>query len=198
MNKSYREQRLDQRWKDKASRIKAAAKRKCVNCGSNKQLTTHHGYYHPGKSVWDYDDATLWCLCWPCHERLQPILTDINIRIATINPKHYAELLSVIKARTKKFKPSLTEPEIAALIAEDQQQEAALFSAYSATVYENNELGGSLADQVASEAKELYPGLTIDIVPNSSQRDCTAFVDGPADDKRRKIQMWFERRQENT
>lgn len=194
----YKEQRSDQRWQQLTKRIRDAAGSQCVRCGATTELSTHHGYYHTGRKVWEYDEATLWCLCWPCHNELQPLLTEIHIRIATINPKHYPELLEVIRKHTAKFKPALTQVEIGELIVEVQKEDATRFSAYSVTLYQNSDLGSSAAPDVSTQASHIYPGLTIDIIMDDSHRDCTAYVDGPDEAIRQDIQLWFDRRQENT
>ena len=68
---SYREKLMDERWLQKRQRLLDSRGQRCELCGCIGNLTIHHGYYRFKTDPWDYDNASLWVLCWPCHEKTQ-------------------------------------------------------------------------------------------------------------------------------
>lgn len=99
---TYAEKLKDPRWQKKRLEIMERAGFKCEACGDSKEtLHVHHGYYERGFDPWDYEDATLWCLCASCHELLAADLRNLHYEIAKIGPQHYASLLPHIKQYRK-------------------------------------------------------------------------------------------------
>src|SRR6516225_754198 len=75
---NYSELLQDPRWQKKRLEILKAHGWKCDGC-EETTITLHvdHGYYEKQKDPWEYEDATLHCLCKSCHE-------DITERRATL------------------------------------------------------------------------------------------------------------------
>ena len=63
---TYKEQLLDQRWKDKRDII-IDRDRMCFKCGLTKGLQVHHTKYIDGLMAWEYPDRLLITLCSGCH-----------------------------------------------------------------------------------------------------------------------------------
>jgi len=66
---AYSELLKDPRWQKKRLEVLEAHGWKCDNC-EDETTTFHvdHGYYDKDKAPWEYENATLHCLCEYCHE----------------------------------------------------------------------------------------------------------------------------------
>ncbi|MBC7203943.1 MAG: hypothetical protein H5U29_10570 [Pusillimonas sp.] len=68
---TYKEALEDERWKEKAERIKIRALRRCEDCGVSGSLQAHHCYYarkYEGMKPWEYPLSAFRALCKKCHE----------------------------------------------------------------------------------------------------------------------------------
>lgn len=72
---SYSDKLLDARWQEKRLRVFERAGWKCEDCPLTKDdgisFHVHHGYYDRNLEPWEYDIATLHCLCSECHEKAE-------------------------------------------------------------------------------------------------------------------------------
>jgi hypothetical protein len=88
MNKPYWQKLQDPRWQKKRLEIMNRAGFKCETCNDDKAtLHVHHGYYEKGLELWEYDNATLWCLCAGCHQMTQDAMRDAQYELAKFKPE---------------------------------------------------------------------------------------------------------------
>jgi hypothetical protein len=65
---SYAEKLRDPRWQKKRLEILSRDEFTCLLCqGKKDELHVHHAYYLPDRDPWEYEDSTLWTLCFRCH-----------------------------------------------------------------------------------------------------------------------------------
>jgi 5-methylcytosine-specific restriction endonuclease McrA len=103
---TYWEKLKDPRWQRRRLEILQRENFTCEAClGTDTTLHVHHGYYEKGKDPWDYDSATLHCLCEGCHEDTKHELMEIQYRMALLNP---IDLHAVLRAiwQVAKDKPN--------------------------------------------------------------------------------------------
>jgi hypothetical protein len=195
-------------WKKKRREIIERAADECESCGRpfdfqypERRPNVHHGYYHPGKRLWEYDDETLWALCGECHKLIQPVLYEIWLRVATINPKHLRAAANAIHQATNEFKPRYTDEQIArelAQIAKEEQEEYNLqYFDYSILLIESNELGPSLASRLMERVQRAFPGVEVNVEEAPGDPDCLSYVSGPDKEIREAIQRWVEDQKHN-
>lgn len=66
---NYHEQLRHPLWQRRRLEVLSAAGFVCVRCGSaDRQLHAHHKIYLRGRTLWDYADDLLECLCDECHD----------------------------------------------------------------------------------------------------------------------------------
>lgn len=101
---SYSEKLKDPRWQKKRLEILQRADFKCEDCGaSDKTLHVHHGYYERGHDPWEYNEASLHCLCEECHESAQEALRDIHWEVAQVHPANLVHILWAIANRKEEL-----------------------------------------------------------------------------------------------
>jgi len=87
----------DPRWQRKRLEVMERANFRCEYCSdAEATLNVHHGYYERGLKPWEYEDATLWCLCEDCHKQAQDILRDVHYQIAKMLPGYLDNLMAPI------------------------------------------------------------------------------------------------------
>lgn len=85
---TYSEKLQDPRWQKKRLEVFEQAGWKCERCDSkDKTMHVHHGYYEKGIEPWGYDNSTLHCLCWECHEVIQERTQEAYRKIAQLPAK---------------------------------------------------------------------------------------------------------------
>lgn len=99
MAKTYWEKLRDPRWQRKRLEILNRENFTCEGCGSTSDtLNVHHGYYERGLDPWEYDQATLHCLCEGCHQLEQDRLRDLHFEIAKLQVDELDEVMAVVCA----------------------------------------------------------------------------------------------------
>ncbi len=73
INKSYKDQLKDKRWKKLANKIRKRDNYTCQKCGSHEHLQVHHKKYIKGRLAWEYDESNLITLCSECHKKIHNI-----------------------------------------------------------------------------------------------------------------------------
>jgi hypothetical protein len=86
----------DPRWQRKRLEIMERADFTCEDCGDDSTtLNVHHGYYEKGLAPWEYPNESLHCLCEPCHERAQELLTRLHRQIGILGGAQLHTLLGM-------------------------------------------------------------------------------------------------------
>ncbi len=91
---TYAEKLKDPRWQKKRSAIFTRDHFECTKCGTRDNLTVHHGCYEPEIEPWEFEDATLYTLCWPCHKDAQMALAVVHRTLGLFSPEQMMSLLS--------------------------------------------------------------------------------------------------------
>lgn len=72
-------------WQAMRLKIMSRAEFKCERCGDkDTTLNVHHSFYEKGLKPWEYPERSLHCLCEPCHEYCQAILTFLHRMIGSL------------------------------------------------------------------------------------------------------------------
>ncbi len=189
---TYQEKLQDPRWLKKRTLLISARGGGCELCGNSQKLTIHHGYYRFKTDPWDYDDDTLWVLCWPCHETTQQKLTAIHEIIARINPREMDNLRTRIDDGTFDLVFGATRQEVEEILAEERDAESKLYSKYDIAIISSSALGFTQAYEMEKSAEETFPGIHIEIISSEGERDSIATVKGPDEEVRLQIQNWCD------
>lgn len=155
MEPTYKEKLLDDRWVEKRERLLSAAGRRCSLCPSEKNLTIHHGYYRFKTDPWDYENESLWVLCWPCHEGIQLLTITIHRAIAHTHPRDIEKLKPKIVDAAFEAQFGITQAEAEEILREDLLQRAMEELSLSAHAYDRIlKVARTIADLAASERIE--------------------------------------------
>lgn len=96
---TYWELLRDPRWQEKRLRIMDAAGFACEECGDKTTtLNVHHRYYAKGRKPWEYEDASLACLCEPCHKRATDMIGEATRIIGLLSSGGLEEALGFLRA----------------------------------------------------------------------------------------------------
>jgi 5-methylcytosine-specific restriction endonuclease McrA len=91
--KSYSEQLKDPRWQKRRLEIMKKNDFSCQECEeTDKTLHIHHGTYLRDKSLWEYPDKLLHCLCEDCHQRLQVEFEKLTFYLGTLSGPEITEI----------------------------------------------------------------------------------------------------------
>jgi len=94
VSRAFLKKYKDPRWQRKRVGILERADYHCEWCGADTlQLHVHHGYYSRNANPWDYDDATLWCLCEKCHDKAGETARAIRVQLGLLHPKYHKHVL---------------------------------------------------------------------------------------------------------
>jgi len=189
---TYQEKLKDPRWLVKRDKLLQNRDEKCQLCGTSDKLTIHHGYYRPKGDPWDYEDESLWILCWTCHMRSQKILTDIHQKIGHINPGEYEDLKQEIGGKVFEFQFGISEEELSEIFRKEKDIESTLYSEYSVSIISSAELGPTRAYYLEDALRLRYPGLEICVSTRRGDRDCSVSVSGPDQNVVSRIEAWCE------
>lgn len=66
-NKTYSEKLKDPRWTIFSNSVKKVYDNRCVGCGCEENLNTHHLIYKKGVAPWDYSLNEVTVMCKSCH-----------------------------------------------------------------------------------------------------------------------------------
>lgn len=176
---TYKEKLRDPRWLKKREQLLLRRGEKCQSCQSSKHLTIHHGYYRPQGAPWNYEDDTLWVLCWTCHERVQNTLTEIHQLIGCVHPDSYSEIQSRIGDATFEHRYGISQEELKEILQEVKEAESRTYAEYSASITSSNELGPTLAYNLEDFLRDRFPGIDTEVLSTSDERDAVAEISGP-------------------
>jgi len=190
---TYKERLRDPRWLQKRELLFESRGEKCQSCGETKELTIHHGYYRFKADPWDYEDESLWILCWPCHERVQENLVRIHEIIGHLHPDDYPEVLDRIYDSTFEFRFGLTKEEVAEILRDERSAEAESYSSYSVSIISSTELGPTTAYDLEDALTSRFPGISTGVSRCGGERDAVAVVSGPDDEIASRIQGWCDK-----
>lgn len=199
-NLSYRQKLRDSRWLLKRQSLLETRGSRCQLCDTTKQLTIHHGYYRPKGNPWEYEDSSLWILCWDCHEKIQLQMVQIHQIIGHIHPSNFKELRERIDDVAFKVEYGTTQEELDEMIKWQEQmlQEERiaameLYEDYSVVLTSSSDLGPTQAYYIENNAYRQFPGICICVNEEETGVDGLASVDGPDEKIRSSIQSWFDR-----
>ncbi|MCB1245164.1 MAG: HNH endonuclease [Verrucomicrobiales bacterium] len=207
---TYQEKLKDPQWIKKRETLLSERGEICQSCGETKELTIHHGYYRPKGDPWDYEEGSLWVLCWPCHERLQVSLTEIHQIVGHINPKSYGKFKEVLGKSIDGFEVGITKNEIddsiheyqfgitvgelAEILKEEKDAERAIYSAYSVSIISSSELGPTIAYELEEAVCQRFPGIGTGVYEAGGERDGIVSVEGPDAEIASMIEAWCHKR----
>lgn len=195
LSRSYKEKLQDPRWRAKRERIIEVRGHKCQMCyRTDRQLTIHHGYYKFSTEPWDYEDWSLWCLCWPCHQKAQTDLVMLHRAIGHTNPGDIPSLWPKIDEATFEAQYGLSREEADALVKEEQQAESVLYAEYQVYITACSEFGPTVAPLWEAEAIRQFPGLEVIVTERENDVDGNTTVEGPDPDICQRLQHWFEKK----
>lgn len=93
--KDYMEKLRDPRWQKKKNGVLERDSYTCTWCRAGlddgRNLQVHHGYYAPrsaGMEPWDYPDASLFTLCYDCHEQAESLKQELNVLQGHVPPQY--------------------------------------------------------------------------------------------------------------
>lgn len=96
---SYWELLRDPRWQQKRLRIMERAKFQCEECtDKSTTLNVHHTYYEKGLAPWEYPDASLHCLCEPCHKKAEELRREVLRQIGLLDSTDCIAIIGAAKA----------------------------------------------------------------------------------------------------
>jgi 5-methylcytosine-specific restriction endonuclease McrA len=114
---TYWQKLQDPRWQRKRLEVMERANFSCQGCGAtDKKLNVHHGYYERGLEPWEYDLATLWCMCDECHEQAGKDLAAVHKLIATLPPEELNLLFLNLAFKDSRRKILDTVPNVGELV----------------------------------------------------------------------------------
>lgn len=96
---SYSDLLRDPRWQRKRLEVMQRADFACEDCGDrDTTLNVHHTFYTKGAKPWEYDTASLRCLCENCHAEVTDDVREIQRLAGSIG--HYArgEVVGMLRA----------------------------------------------------------------------------------------------------
>ncbi len=171
---------------------------RCQLCNTTKHLTIHHGYYRPKGNPWEYEDSSLWVLCWDCHEKVQIQMVEIHQLIGHIHPSELKELRQKLDDVVFEVEHGATEEELNEMIKWEEQilQEELiaameLYADYSVILISSSDLGPTQAFYIENNAYIEFPGISISVLEEETGVDGLASVDGPDKKVRSCIRSWF-------
>jgi hypothetical protein len=165
----------------------------CEYCRAVTELTIHHGYYRPKGDPWDYEDETLWILCWECHKKIQAQLILIHRAIGRMHPKELEKRISELNSLIFKQDYGISEEEAEEIVKEERAIAATLYAAYSVTLIGSSEYGPTIAYVAKADAEEKFPGIDVDVLEEDGYPNFEIVsVDGPDARIRSEVRSWFE------
>jgi hypothetical protein len=187
---------MDERWLQKRQHLLNSRGQRCELCGCTGNLTIHHGYYRFKTDPWDYDDASLWVLCWPCHEKTQMLTTTMHVAIGHTHPRELTQLKSKITDAAFEVQFGISSEEAEAILNEERSIEQTLYSDYTAEVFSNSDLGPTIAYEILQSAVERFPGLQVSVMESQSDPDGISSASGPNPNVVNDITGFLERERE--
>jgi hypothetical protein len=197
MEQSFAEQYREDSWKKKAEEIKRREDYKCEVCEQQlpDKLTVHHGYYNSLMKIWEVEDQTLWCVCWPCHRKIQREHTKLKFLLGLCNPNFYSQLAEFLIQQGSPYlkwcgyrTPEQVRQFLAAIKLPAEEIDYRL---YEVVILEATELGPSRAHEFAAHAEKTFPGLQILVQGVSGETDCEFSLSGPDDDVKHDLEQWL-------
>lgn len=181
-------------WRELRSSIIQERGHKCQRCGgsSSWNLELHHGYYKPATDPWDYEKSSLWLLCRNCHEAVQQLTTALHRTIGMLNPEELFRLKSVFEDAAFEISYGMSREEIDEILATEREHRSERYIGYSVSITSCNDLGPSIAYELAEKAGNEFPGILIDVIEQVNGRDALAQVVGPDDKICSNIQSWLD------
>lgn len=155
-------------------------------------MTIHHGYYRFATEPWEYEEETLWVLCWPCHQNIQERLSAIQYEIGTVHPLDLEKLSLKVADAAFEYNVGVTKEEAQRILEEEEKAQSAEYADYSISILSSSELGPSKANEIAASAEERFPGVETNIIANARERDGASTVEGPDKGVREIIQKWCD------
>lgn len=188
---TYQEKLKDSRWLRMRESLLLERGENCQSCGTSKvTLTVHHGYYRFQTDPWDYENSSLWVLCWPCHERAQLTLTEIHQMIGHIHPDEYVAVKDRVCDSTFDLRFGITKDELAEILQEEKDAESALFTEYSVSIISSTELGPTVAYDLEDAVYQRFPGIDVGVSTPGGERDGIVSASGPDRDIASMIEAW--------
>lgn len=184
----------DARWLRKREALYEARGNRCQLCGDHRnRLTIHHGYYNFDAYPWEYEDESLWVLCWPCHETTQYKLAEIHRIIGRKHPSEMESVRKTIESGLFEMEFGVSLDEAAQVLKEELEAEKALYCDYQISIVSSSELGPSKAHEMESNAVQRFPGIQVGISMVRAERDTVSTVNGPDPEVVSRIQSWCDR-----
>lgn len=194
---NYRELQKDARYHQRRLQVIAAAGNRCQCCGTGEQLTVHHGYYKFKTAPWDYEPDTLWCLCWPCHEKRQQELVKLHKVVGSVHPNDYERLLPALRDGVFEARFGLTPAEAELILTEiREERQAEDYSEYSVLLSACSDNAPTRAGEITALAERIFPRIAIEVRVSDSEPDANASVSGPRTEICSVISDWFRNKQE--
>lgn len=187
---TYQEKLKDPQWIKKKEALLRERGEKCQSCGKTKGLTIHHGYYRFKTAPWEYEDSSLWVLCWPCHERVQLTLTQIHQIVGQLHPDEYGAVKDRVCHSTFDLRFGITKDDLAEILAEEKEAESNLYSEYSVSIISSTELGPTVAYNLEDAICQRFPGIEVGVSTPGGERDGTVSVSGPDAEIASMIEAW--------
>lgn len=187
---TYREKLKDSRWLRVRESLLLERGERCQSCGETKGLTIHHGYYRFMTEPWEYDDSSLWVLCWPCHERVQLTLTQIHQIVGHIHPDEYDVVKERVCNSTFDLRFGITKDDLSEILVEEQEAESTLYSEYSVSIISSTELGPTVAYDLDDAVCQRFPGIEVGVSTPGGERDGIVSVSGPDSEITSMIEAW--------
>ena len=179
------------KWLEKREELFKERGYRCQSCKTtDKTLTVHHGYYRFNAAVWDYENSSLWVLCWPCHKRIQLKLIEVHRIIGHIHPDDYDSVKQRIDDSTFDLRFGVTKNDWSEMVAEQQEAESVLYSDYSASIISTTELGSTVAYDLEEAICQRFPGIETGVTTSAGERDGIVCVSGPDSEIISIIEAW--------
>ena len=109
-----------------------------------------------------------------------------------LNPEELVRLKSVLEDAAFEISYGVSREEVEQILATERQQRSELYLGYSVSITSCNDLGSSIAYELAEKAESEFPGILVDVIEQENGRDALAQVIGPDDELRSKIKAWFD------
>jgi hypothetical protein len=189
---SYAEKLRDPRWLLKRRGILEARGNACELCGGGLNLTIHHGYYRPKGNPWEYEEGTLWVLCWSCHEKVQEKVIRLHRQVAYTHPRDLDDLFARVDDVAHEVQYGIMKKEFEEILEEEMEAQSTLYSDYTATIVACGDLGPSIAHEIEDAAEKEFPGISIFLSQEEGSPDGATMVEGPDGEVRQSVQAWFD------
>jgi hypothetical protein len=187
---TYKEKLQHPQWLKKRAALFEERGERCQSCGETEGLTVHHGYYRFKTDPWEYEDSSLWVLCWPCHERLQLTLTQIHQIVGHIHPDEYEAVKDRVSDSTFDLRFGITKDDLEEILAEEKEAESTLYSEYAVSIISSTELGPTVAHDLEDAVCQRFPGIEAGVLTPGGERDGIVSVSGPDSEISSMIEAW--------